>query len=247
MSTPYDLEAVHHLDPFVRRFKIGSGDITWLGIIEEVASTGKQILFATGASNMQDVMSAAEVLKASNNPSKHVVMQCNTNYTGSDENLFSINLNVIDTFKESFPELSVGLSDHTDGHLTVLGAIAKGATFIEKHFTDDRTRKGPDHGFSMDPSSWSLMMGESKLLAGALGSGVKEVEANEIETVVLQRRCLRIIGNLEPGHIITEADIEILRPAPKEAFLPSQLKSVIGKSLTRQTFHHQPVTQDLFT
>ena len=85
-------------------------------------------------------------------------MQCNTNYTGSLDNFNHINLNVLNKYKELFPNAIIGLSDHTPGHETVLGAIALGIKVVEKHFTDDTSRNGPDHPFSMDPKTWKDMV-----------------------------------------------------------------------------------------
>ena len=110
------------------------------------------------------------------------LLQCNTNYTGSLENFKYINLNVIKSFSLMYPGIPLGLSDHTPGHTTVLGAIALGARVIEKHFTDDCSRIGPDHSFAMDPSTWVAMVEASREMEYALGDGVKRVELNEIET-----------------------------------------------------------------
>ena len=120
------------------------------------------------------------------------LLQCNTNYTGSLENFKYINLNVLNTFKNIYPSMILGLSDHTPGHSTVLGAIALGARIIEKHFTDNCEREGPDHKFSMTPKTWKEMVDRSRELESSLGSGIKEIEKNELETVVLQRRSLRL-------------------------------------------------------
>ena len=81
-------------------------------------------------------------------------MQCNTNYTGSIDNLGFVNLRVLPEYARRYPDAVLGLSDHTPGHATVLGAVALGARVVEKHFTDDTSREGPDHGFSMDPNTW---------------------------------------------------------------------------------------------
>ena len=107
------------------------------------------------------------------------VLQCNTNYTGKANNLDYINLNVIKTLKDMFPELCIGLSDHTHGHATAVGAVALGCRIIEKHFTDDNTRNGPDHGFAMNPSSWKVMVDTTRELERALGTGIKTIENNE--------------------------------------------------------------------
>ena len=101
-------------------------------------------------------------------------MQCNTNYTGSIENFKFINLNVLNKYKKIFPKALIGLSDHTPGHETVLGAVAMGARAIEKHFTDNTKRKGPDHPFSMDPKTWKLMVVATRNLEKSMGDGIKE-------------------------------------------------------------------------
>ena len=94
-------------------------------------------------------------------------MQCNTNYTGSPDNFRHIQLNVLRTFASLYPDCVLGLSDHTPGHATTLGAVALGARVIEKHFTDDTAREGPDHPFSMDPFSWREMVERTRELLGS--------------------------------------------------------------------------------
>ena len=101
-------------------------------------------------------------------------MQCNTNYTGSLDNFNYINLNVLKKYKKLFPNAIIGLSDHTPGHETVLGAIALGIKVVEKHFTDDISRNGPDHPFSMDPKTWKEMVVASRKLESAMGDGKKK-------------------------------------------------------------------------
>jgi len=228
-STPYDLEAVDFLDPYIPFFKIGSGDITWPEIIEKIAKKGKPVILATGASNICDVQRAVKILK--NHNSQIVLMQCNTNYTGNSDNFKYINLNVLKIYKMMYPEIVLGLSDHTSGHATVLGAVALGARVIEKHFTDDINREGPDHPFSMTPETWRDMIERTRELESALGSTDKDIEYNEMETVILQRRCLRISRDLKSGTVITRDLINVLRPAPKEAIFPYELNKVIGMRL----------------
>jgi sialic acid synthase SpsE len=230
-SAPYDLEAVDMLDPYVNLFKIGSGDITWPAMLGKVAAKQKPVLLATGASEMGEVERAVEeILKI--NPNL-VLMQCNTNYTASLENFRHIHLRVLETYRAKFPDLVLGLSDHTPGHATVLGAVALGARVIEKHFTDDNGRDGPDHPFSMTPSSWREMVDRTRELEYALGASRKFVAENEQQTVVVQRRCLRATADLKAGTILEEKMLEALRPAPKDAVMPFELSRVIGRKLIR--------------
>jgi N-acetylneuraminate synthase len=229
-SAPYDLEVVDMLDPYVELFKIGSGDITWPEMLRRVACKQKPVLLATGASTIEEVQRAVEEIVRINE--QLVLMQCNTNYTASLDNFRHVHLNVLQTYRTMFPALILGLSDHTPGHATVLGAVTLGARVIEKHFTDDNKRVGPDHPFSMTPQTWREMVDRTRELENALGSGHKFVAENELGTVVVQRRCLRATRNLRAGTILEPEMLEPLRPAPKDAVMPFDLPQVLGKKLT---------------
>lgn len=228
-STPYDLEAVDFLDQNISFFKIGSGDITWPEIIIKIANKGKPVILATGASNICDVRRAVNIITPLN--SQLILMQCNTNYTVSSDNFKYINLNVLKIYKMMFPHVVLGLSDHTSGHSTVLGAVALGARVIEKHFTDDTSREGPDHPFSMTPETWREMIDRTRELEAALGSIDKDIEDNEKQTAIVQRRSLRISKDLKAGTVITRDLISVLRPAPEDAIFPYELNKVIGMVL----------------
>ena len=228
-TSPYSTALVDYIDPFVPAFKIGSGDITWTAMIEYIAGKGKPYILATGASSQDDVNRAVSAGLAIN--SKMCLMQCNTNYTASLENFQHIKLNVLRAYRSMYPGLVLGLSDHTPGHSTVLGAIALGARMIEKHFTDDDRRIGPDHKFSMNPRAWREMVDRSRELENALGDGVKTVEANERQTVVLQRRAVRAKVELIAGKLLSEDDLDMLRPCPADAILPYQLAEILGRKL----------------
>ena len=188
-SSPYDFSATDMLDPYVPAYKIGSGEIDWLEALEYVARKGKPVIIASGASTIGEVQRAMHTILAIN--PQLVLMQCNTNYTASLENFDHIHLRVLNTYRTMFPQVILGLSDHTPGHATVLGAVALGARVIEKHFTDDNNRVGPDHKFAMNPMSWADMVARTRELERALGSADKYVAGNEQATVVVQRRCLR--------------------------------------------------------
>ena len=234
-TSPYSPELVDFVSPYVPAFKIGSGDITWIEQIEHVATKGKPVLIAAGASTTDDVVRAVEATLKHNR--QVVLMQCNTNYTASLENFRYVQLNVLKTFSSMYPGMTLGLSDHTPGHSTVLGAIALGATVIEKHFTDDKSRTGPDHKFSMSPEDWIEMVTRSRELELALGTGVKQVEDNELETVVLQRRCIRSARDLSVGDVVTLDDVEILRPCPEDGLPPFRLGQLLDKRVARRVVY----------
>lgn len=230
-TTPYDLDTVDYIDDFVPAFKIGSGDVAWEAMLKKIANTKKPVLFATGASTIQEVVNAVNILSSIND--NIILMQCNTNYTGNDENFKYINLNVLKTYKTLFPNINLGLSDHTHGGVTVLGSVALGARVIEKHFTDDINRKGPDHPFSMDPISWRKMVDDTRLLESALGSTLKKVEDNEKETVILQRRAIRLIVSKKKGDILKLNELQFQRPCPDDAISVNDLNKIIGKKLSK--------------
>ena len=225
-SSPYDFDATDMLDAYVPAYKIGSGEIDWLEALEYMAKKGKPVLLASGASTIGEVQQAVHAILAINK--QLVLMQCNTNYTASLENFKHINLNVLKTYQTMFPEIILGLSDHTPGHATVLGAVALGARVIEKHFTDDTKREGPDHKFAMDPAAWSDMVENTRRLEYSLGSTDKVVAGNEVETAVIQRRCLRAARDIKEGEMLTREMITVLRPATPGAIKPNLIQEVLG-------------------
>ena len=231
-TTPYDYDAVNEIDKYVKVYKIGSGDITWIDFIKFIAKKKKPIFFASGASEISDITRAIKVLLKINN--KLCLMQCNTNYTDSINNYKYINLNVLNLFKKKFPNIILGLSDHTQGHTTVLGAITLGARVIEKHFTDKNDKKGPDHLFSMNPKSWKEMILKSRELEYALGDGKKKVEKNEIDSFICQRRCVRLSENIKKGERISISKIDFLRPAPRGSIPPYEYKKLIGLKFKKE-------------
>ena len=213
--------------PYVPAYKIGSGDITWDEALIRMAKTGKPILLATGASNIGEVQHAVQVIRAIN--PQIVLMQCNTNYTASIENFNYIHLRVLASYRALFPDLILGLSDHTSGHTTVLGAVALGARVVEKHFTDDnypgRTGSSllddtchPGKIWWTAPANWN----------GPLDHPEKVVCENEQQTVIVQRRCLRAAREIKAGERFTREMIDVLRPATPGAILPNDVQSLIG-------------------
>jgi len=239
-TSPYSFEIVDAVDRYIVAYKIGSGDITWHGIIEHIAKKDKPVMLATGASNMLDVQRAVDVLLQ--HTKDIVLMQCNTNYTGSLDNLKHVQLNVLKTYQAMYPSLILGLSDHTPDYTTVLGAITLGARVIEKHFTDDNNRKGPDHGFSINPTGWKEMVERSRELEAALGTGVKKEEENERETIVLQRRAIRAKHDLQAGHRLLETELEVLRPCPRDGLEPYYLDEIVGRALKDNVTEGQYIT-----
>ena len=224
LATPYDKAAVDLLEKIgVSALKVGSGDITWLEFLEYVARKQKPILLPTGASTLADVDKAIRAIRSTGN-NEIVLLQCVTNYPSGFE---SANIRAMKSMGEVFGTL-VGYSDHTPGHLVALGAVALGACVIEKHFTDDKTRKGPDHPFAMDGRDFKEMVKNIRIMEKALGSPTKTLYDEERETVMLQRRCLCAARDIPKGSAISEDMIDVLRPFVAGALEPEFRSRILG-------------------
>ncbi len=232
LTAPYDLSYVDKVNKFIPAYKIGSGDITWKEIITKIAKKNKPVLLATGASSIKDVKKAVHQILKYNK--KLILMQCNTNYTNSSENFKFINLNVLNSYKKIFKDkIVLGLSDHTPGSSTVLGAIALGAKVIEKHFTDDNNREGPDHKFSMNPLTWKQMVKSSRELELSMGDGEKKIENNEKQSVIVQRRGAWLIKNKKKNEKLNIEDCVFLRPCPKNSISIFDINKYLGKKFKK--------------
>jgi len=244
MTAPYDLEYVDMVKKYIVAYKIGSGDINWHRIVNKMSKKRKPMILATGASSFKDVLETTKLILKSNK--NLIVMQCNTNYSNEEKNFENINLNVLQTYKKKFGDkVILGLSDHTPGHSTVLGAVALGARVVEKHFTDDNNRVGPDHKFSMNFDTWKQMVFETRRLEKSLGDGVKKVEKNEKLTSYIQRRAFYAQKEIQKGEVIRLNSIFPLRPYLKNSFSPDKEKLLIGKKAKRKIKINECIKKNL--
>jgi len=226
LSSPYDKEAADILDELgVPGFKIGSGDITWHEMLRYIAKKEKPIILSTGASTIAEIDEALKAIRSEGNDDI-ILLQCVTNYPSHFE---SANIRAMKAMGELFDVL-VGYSDHTPGIVIPLGAVSLGACVIEKHFTDDKTRAGPDHPFAMNVREFKEMVDSIRTLEKAFGSPVKGLYEEEKETLILQRRCLRAAKDIAKGSKITEHLIDVLRPA-KDALEPKYKETIIGREV----------------
>ena len=242
LTAPYDLKYVDEVNKYISAYKIGSGDITWKKIIVKIAKKNKPVILATGASSMNEVKnSVKEIIKYNK---KLVLMQCNTNYTNKIENFNYIHLNVLKNYKKTFKnKIILGLSDHTPGSSTVLGAIALGAKVIEKHFTDNNNRSGPDHKFSMNPKTWSEMVKSSRELELALGGEIKRIEYNENQSSIVQRRGVWVNKNKKKNEKLQLNDCDFLRPCPKNSLPIFNIEKYVGKRFKKDIKKNSLVTK----
>ncbi|MCR4337558.1 MAG: N-acetylneuraminate synthase family protein, partial [Candidatus Omnitrophica bacterium] len=216
-------------------YKIGSGDITWHEYLRYVAKKGKPIIIGVGSSTIAEIDEALRVIRAEGN-NDIVLLQCVTNYPSSFE---SANIRAMKSLGKMFDVL-VGYSDHTPGSVVPLGAVALGGCVIEKHFTDDKTRPGPDHPFAMDGKDMKEMVEGIRKMEKALGSPVKDLYKEESTTVILQRRCLRAAKNLRKGTKLKAEMISVLRPAPTEALVPKYKETLLGRELKKDMKKGEP-------
>jgi len=240
-TAPYDMSIIKYLNKHVSAWKIGSGDLTWHESIIKIAKTKKPIIIATGASTEKEV--ELIIKKVSKINKKIILMQCNTNYTASHKNFKFINLEVLNFYKKKYPNVILGLSDHTSGSETVLGAVALGARVVEKHFTDSNSRSGPDHLFSMNPKTWEEMVLSCRKLESALGDGRKKIEKNEVQSSIVQRRAIRANRFIKKGEIIKKKDLTNLRPWPKNALSPYEFNKILKKQASRDIRFHEIINK----
>lgn len=237
-SSPYDVEVVDLLMALeVPYIKIGSGEITNPEFLKYVARTRKPLLLGTGASTLAEVDEAVEAILSTGND-QLILLQCITNYPSHFEHA---NIRAMVTLRETFG-FPVGYSDHTPGSLVPLASVALGACVIEKHFTWDKTAKGPDHPFAMDVKDMEGMVAAIRTLEKALGSPRKFVTEDEQETVIIQRRSLFSTRRIPRGSRITPDAVEPLRPAT--GILPKYLPLVLGKTARRDIEEGTPITWD---
>jgi pseudaminic acid synthase len=226
-TSPYDFEAVDlcmELDlPFI---KIGSGEITWLEMIELIASKQKPIVLATGDATLSEIDDAIRTIESTGNKNL-ILLQCITNYPSMIE---SANINVLKTYQSAFDVLA-GYSDHSFGDVVILGSIALGGVFVEKHFTLNKADKGPDHPHSMNVTEFKTMVERVRQLEKAMGSTKKFVVEEEHETVLVQRRGLYSAKDIPKGKIIEYSDLVELRPAL--GILPKYKNNIIGMTASK--------------
>ncbi len=226
MSTPFDLEAVDYLDNIVKIHKISSSDITNYPLLKKIAKTNKKILLSTGASNMDEIYNAIDVIEKEGN-NDIVLLHCVLNYPTPNKNA---HLNMIKSLQNNGYE--VGYSDHTlpdDNMLILSTAVTLGATWIEKHFTLDKTLPGNDHYHAMDPNDLSKFISNLNILEEILGYTEKHSLESEKISRLNARRSVYVNKDLKKGSILKKSDLICKRPA--HGICASSFEDLIGKTL----------------
>jgi N-acetylneuraminate synthase len=218
LSTPFDYESADFLaDLPVPAFKIPSGEITNLFFLEHLAKKGRPLIVSTGMATMPEVSTAFNALLASGND-QIVLLQCVSNYPAHPA---SMNLRVMRTLEDAFG-IPSGLSDHTVGTEIAFAAVALGACIIEKHFTLSKNLPGPDHRASLEPQELAALVQGIRNVEAAMGDGVKQPAAEELNTAAVARRSLVAAKFISTGIVLTAEMIDILRPGTG---LPPSMRS----------------------
>ncbi len=239
MSTPFDPESARFLAGLgVRRLKVPSGEITNLPLLEVVGSLGPQVILSTGMAEMAEVETAVATLCRAG-ATDLVVLQCVSNYPAEAA---ATNLRVMDTYAQAFG-VPVGLSDHTVGLTIAIAAVARGARYLEKHFTLDRTLPGPDHQASLEPDELAALVRAVRDVEAALGDGIKRPAPSELPVRDVARKSLVAARDLAAGSVLRQEDVVILRPGT--GISPARLPDVIGRRTVRAIAAHTPLTDDM--
>ena len=227
LSTPFDhssVELLHGLG--MPAIKIPSGEVTNLPLIRHMGSLGLPAILSTGMAFLEEVEEAVATLSEAGCPAL-AILHCVSNYPAAPEDT---NLRAMDTLRETFG-VPIGLSDHSAGIEIALGAVARGAAVIEKHFTLDKTLPGPDHQASLDPDELRALVTGIRKVEAALGTGIKAPQASETNTRMVARRSLFLRTALRDGQHIVQDDLIALRPGG--GIPPNEIETVIGRRAAR--------------
>jgi N-acetylneuraminate synthase/N,N'-diacetyllegionaminate synthase len=243
-STGFDEESINFLDQLgVPFFKIPSGEITNLPMLQLIAGKKQPVILSTGMASLQEVKDAVAVMLQYGLQREQItVLHCNTEYPTpmQDVNLIAM----VQMLKEL--DLKVGYSDHTLGIEVPVAAVALGASVIEKHITLDRSLPGPDQAASLEPDEFAMMVTAIRNISSAIsGTGQKHPSPSEIKNLKAARKSIHLASDLTKNHILSEADLVMKRPG--DGISPMQMEQVIGKKL-KENFpaDHQLQFKDLY-
>lgn len=211
-STPFDMESIEFLEKQnCNVWKIPSGEITNLPYLERIGRItveNKLIVLSTGMATIEEIKKAIEILQKSKR-NRIIILHCNTEYPTPDED---VNISAIQDLKEKFPDYEIGFSDHSVGYVAATMAVAYGITFIEKHFTLDKSFYGPDHKASATPEEFKLLVENVRRAENMLGTGVKEVTASEKKNKRIARKSIIAKTSIKKGEVFSKENLTCKRP-----------------------------------
>jgi len=223
LSSPFDFESVDELDKMgVPAFKVASFEIVDLELLKHIAKKKKPVIISTGMANLQEIQEAISAVRSQRNDDI-ILLHCNSLYPTPAK---IVNLEAIKTMSTAF-KIPIGFSDHTIGLHIPLAAVVKGAKVIEKHFTLDRSMKGPDHSFAIEPDELKQLVKNIRDVEKATGNGIKGVSKDEQEMYEKGRRSIIASQDISKGTKITREMLIIKRPG--YGIKPKYLDDVIGR------------------
>lgn len=236
LATPFDYEAVDMLDEMqVKAYKVASFEIVDLPFLKYIARKGKLIILSTGMASLGEIEDAIMAIHGEGN-NQIALLHCGISYPMP---VGEVNLAAMDTLRQAF-QVPVGYSDHTLGITVPIAAVARGANIIEKHFTVDKTLKGPDHKFALNPDELKDMVKSIRDVEQAIGSYIKSNTASEELHKSRGRRSIFAITDIPEGTVITKEMIAILRPGV--GLMPKFIDMVIGRKAQRNIKKNEPIT-----
>lgn len=236
MSTPFDAESADFLNSIgLEGFKISSGDLTNIPLLQHIAGFNKPIILSSGMAVLGEIEEAVMSLK-NKGMNDIAVLHCTSNYPAALE---SVNLRAMNTIKDSFNIIG-GYSDHTEGITIPIAAAALGANIIEKHFTLDKNMEGPDHKASLEPEELKKMIEGIRNVEISLGSGIKIFSESEISTMQVARKSIVACRDIKKGERIGLEDLEYKRPG--NGLSPKYYKELIGKKVAIDINKDQQIT-----
>lgn len=213
--------------------KIASSDLNNISFLRQVAEYGKKMIISTGMSSLNDIHNTMNAL-AKVNFTDIVLLHCVSVYPAS---LSEANLPFISKLKKEFG-FPVGFSDHTGNSIAASLALTFGATWFEKHFTEDKTQKGLDHAYAMEETELKAYVNDIEMAIEAINGRTVKISDAELNTRKRARRSLYAAKNLPKGHVITDADVLVVRP--QNVMHAHEYDVLIGAKLNCNVQKHQP-------
>jgi N-acetylneuraminate synthase len=223
ISTPFSRAAADRLAGFgIPAFKIGSGECNNYPLVKHIARFGKPIIISTGMNSIESVRPSVEIMRKARVP--YALLHCTNVYPTPPE---LVRLGAVMRVKDAFPDAVVGLSDHTTSNYPCLGAVALGASILERHFTDRMDRPGPDIACSMDPVALKALLEGAGIIHAARGGEKGPVEA-EAPTIAFAFASVVAIRDIASGELLSEENIWVKRPGGGD-FNVSDYERLLGK------------------
>ena len=237
-STAFDFPSADFLAKLdMPAYKIASGDLKNIPLLKHIAQIQKPMIVSTGGGTMEDVNRAYDAIMPINQ--QLALLQCTAGYPAEFEEL---NLRVITSFRERFPDTVVGLSSHDNGIAMAVAAYMLGGRVVEKHFTLNHTWKGTDHAFSLEPIGFTKMVRDLQRTRVAMGDGVKQTYDSEVNPIIKMGKKIVAARDLRKGHSLQREDLTL--KSPGDGLPPYEMEKVIGRVTVKALSEDDDITFD---